>query len=74
MSAKATSAAAAAGLLVVGPVLGLTVLVAATPPASAAQTGGALKAGAIPAAYLEAVTKAGGMCPAVSRTPDMGAG
>jgi len=66
VTGKATGVTAAAGLLVVGPVLGLTVLVAATPPASAAQPGGALKAGAVPAAYLEAVTKAGGMCPAVS--------
>jgi len=66
VTGTATGVTAAAGLLVVGPVLGLTVLVAATPPASAAQTSGALKAGAIPAAYLEAVTKAGGMCPAVS--------
>jgi len=66
VTGKATGVTAAVGLLVVGPVLGLTVLVAATPPASAAQTSGAMKAGAVPAAYLEAVTKAGGECPAVS--------
>lgn len=64
---KAAAAVGTATAAVLGSVLGLVVLVGATPPAAAAATPGAgLRAGTIPAAFSAAVTRAGGTCPAVS--------
>lgn len=64
---RAPAVLLAGGALVFAPVLGLVVVVAATPPANAASGRGAgLKAGAVPAAYADAVGKAGATCPAVS--------
>ncbi len=64
---KAAAAVGTATTAVLGSVLGLVVLVGATPPAAAAAAPGAgLRAGTIPAAFSAAVTRAGGTCPAVS--------